>query len=540
MSDVGTSDHGTVAGAGDRGGSGAAGGGTGAPAASGSAVGDRRLPRTVAIDGPAGSGKSTVARLLAERLGAQRLDTGAMYRAVAYSALRHGIDPADAGAVADLAASAAIEVGDSVVVDGEDATEAIRTADVDAAVSVVAANPAVRREMVARQQRWVAEHQVVVVEGRDIGTVVLPAADVKVYLTASVDERARRRSAQRGHEGDHRAVATVAEQLARRDDLDSTRRHSPLPSAEDVAGDALVLDTTDREPRAIVDELLARWNAVEGDAVSSTDDTSTDDTNDSAPDAAGGRSASDGTRDGAVEPVGAPGSAMSSPGWRGTGPPAGRSVSLGMSDRAYRLIRHAVRGVNRAYWRVEVDGAERVPATGPVILAPVHRSFVDFFVVSEVTRRKVFYMTKEEMWRSPRLGAAIAALGGFPVNRSGTDRQALERAQAVLQRGDVLILFPEGTRRQGPAVTDIHEGATFLAARTGAVVVPIGVGGTDRVMPLGSKVPRPVQVRLVVGEPMAPPVRSAAGRVPRSQVRTMTEALRTELQRCYDQARAAR
>ena len=150
-----------------------------------------------------------------------------------------------------------------------------------------------------------------------------------------------------------------------------------------------------------------------------------------------------------------------------------------------------------------MDGADLVPATGPVILAPVHRSFMDFFVVSEVTRRKIFYMTKEEMWKSPLLGSVLDSVGAFPVHRDGADRLALERAQDVLERGDVLILFPEGTRRAGPVVEDLHEGAAFLAARTGAAIVPIGIGGTAEAMPKGSKFVRPVKVHIVVGPPIA-------------------------------------
>jgi 1-acyl-sn-glycerol-3-phosphate acyltransferase len=208
----------------------------------------------------------------------------------------------------------------------------------------------------------------------------------------------------------------------------------------------------------------------------------------------------------------------------------------------YRFLRVVAHLVNRVYWRVEVDGASNVPATGPVILAPVHRSFMDFFAVSEVTRRKIFYMTKEEMWKSPVLGAILDAVGAFPVHREGADRLALDRAQDVLERGEVLILFPEGTRRAGPVVDGLHEGAAFLAARTGAPVVPIGVGGTAEAMPKGSKFVRPVKVHLVVGAPLAAPERSARGRVPRSQVHTLTEQLRVELQSLYDtaQARAAR
>jgi len=150
--------------------------------------------QVVAIDGPAGAGKSTLAEAVAAHLGMERLDSGAMYRAVAWAALRRGIDPGDTGAVAALAHTTTIDVGEHVVVDGEDATTAIRAAEVDAAVSAVAANPAVRTELVARQRAWMAARGRGVVEGRDIGTVVFPDADLKVYLTAATETRARRRA----------------------------------------------------------------------------------------------------------------------------------------------------------------------------------------------------------------------------------------------------------------------------------------------------------------------------------------------------------
>jgi len=214
-----------------------------------------------------------------------------------------------------------------------------------------------------------------------------------------------------------------------------------------------------------------------------------------------------------------------------------RAGSLGVSDALYHRLRGVVHAINRGYWRVEVHGAANVPSSGPVILAPVHRSNVDFFVVAEVTPRKIFYMAKEEIWRSRQLGSLVASLGAFPVNRTGADRLAMDRAQAVLERGDVLILFPEGTRRQGPVVELLLEGAAFLAARTGAPIVPIGLGGTDRIMPRGAKFPRPGHVRVSVGAPVQPPTRSDRGRVPRNQVHATSEQLRAEMQVQYDRAR---
>lgn len=206
--------------------------------------------RVIAIDGPAGSGKSTVARAVAARLGMPYLDTGAMYRSVAFAALQRGIDPDDRDVVARLARDIDIDVGDTVLVDGVDATIEIRGPEVTRAVSAVAANPGVRAELVARQREWGDKQGGGVVEGRDIGTVVFPAAELKVYLTASDDERARRR-AQEVRNLDYDQVAA---DIARRDHVDSTRAASPLAVAED----AVLIDTTGRSIDEIVDDILGR------------------------------------------------------------------------------------------------------------------------------------------------------------------------------------------------------------------------------------------------------------------------------------------
>jgi 3-phosphoshikimate 1-carboxyvinyltransferase len=195
----------------------------------------------VAIDGPAGAGKSTVSRAVAERLGVERLDTGAMYRAVAALALELGTAPDDHGAVAALAGAATIAVGERVLIDGRDVTGVIRTPEVGRAVSVVAANADVRRHLVERQRAWAAAHGGGVVEGRDIGSVVFPGADVKVYLTASAEERARRRHDE------------APEGVARRDRIDSTRDASPLREAPD----AHRLDTTGHTVQDVVEEVLS-------------------------------------------------------------------------------------------------------------------------------------------------------------------------------------------------------------------------------------------------------------------------------------------
>jgi CMP/dCMP kinase len=197
----------------------------------------------IAIDGPAGSGKSTVARTVASLLGWSFLDTGAMYRALTCEALFDDVDVHDEAAVAALAEKVTLTTLPRVTVNGRDVEDEIRSDEINVAVSVVAANPEVRVAMVARQREFAAAQPLgTVVEGRDITTVVFPNASVKIYLTASLEERARRR----GDEGEH--------SVARRDAADSTRVASPLRQAED----ALVLDTTGRDVEDVAQEIV-QW-----------------------------------------------------------------------------------------------------------------------------------------------------------------------------------------------------------------------------------------------------------------------------------------
>ncbi len=203
----------------------------------------------VALDGPAGSGKSTVSRRLAIRLGVPYLDTGAMYRCVALAALIGGVDPHDADSVGDLARRLRMEITpEAVVLEGSDVTDAIRSPAVNAIVSVVAAHPAVRAELRGRQRAWAESAGGGVVEGRDIGSVVFPDATLKVYLTASPLERARRRAAESG--GD---VAEIARSIGDRDHLDSTRDDSPLVAA---AG-AVTIDTDGLGVDDVIDRIAA-------------------------------------------------------------------------------------------------------------------------------------------------------------------------------------------------------------------------------------------------------------------------------------------
>jgi CMP/dCMP kinase len=205
--------------------------------------------KVIAIDGPAGSGKSTVGRALAARLGLEYLDTGAMYRGVTFAALRRGVDPAEPEVLSRIARDVELEVrADCVLVDGVDATIEIRGPEVSRAVSIVAANAEVRREMVRRQREWATVRDGGVIEGRDIGSVVFPDAALKVYLTADPEVRAQRRA----DEVSDLDYETVAADMARRDALDQEREVSPLTAADG----SFVVDTTGLGVDDIVDRLV--------------------------------------------------------------------------------------------------------------------------------------------------------------------------------------------------------------------------------------------------------------------------------------------
>jgi cytidylate kinase len=206
----------------------------------------------IAIDGPSGAGKGTVARAVARELGYRHLDSGAMYRAVGWKALRDGLRLDDEEAVTRLAAESRIDLsGTRVTIDNIDVTDAIRTPAIDRAAAVVARLPGVRAVLVDRQRR-LGEGGAVVMEGRDIGTVVFPKADVKIYLDASAEERARRRANDPAHSGGPTAVAEVVSALAERDEIDRTRSASPLLPA----ADAIRVDTTGTSIERVVSIVL--------------------------------------------------------------------------------------------------------------------------------------------------------------------------------------------------------------------------------------------------------------------------------------------
>ena len=205
---------------------------------------------------------------------------------------------------------------------------------------------------------------------------------------------------------------------------------------------------------------------------------------------------------------------------------------------SYGFVRGLFAVLFGLFGRVRVVGGHNVPSEGAFVLAPVHRSNVDFALASLVTRRPMRFMGKDSIWKSRLLGRLVAMLGAFPVHRGSADRDALKACTDIVNGGSPLVMFPEGARQTGPVVEELFDGTAYVAAKTGVPIIPVGIGGSEAMMPKGAKLPRRSRLVLVVGEPIAAPARTEAGRMPRSAVSTLTAQLHDELQRLFDEAQA--
>ncbi len=201
----------------------------------------------------------------------------------------------------------------------------------------------------------------------------------------------------------------------------------------------------------------------------------------------------------------------------------------------YRICRDALAAFCRVVWRLRVEGREHLP-DGPFILAPVHRSNIDTPLAGAITKRRMCFLGKESMWKYRASAWLFNNLGGVPVRRGTTDREALRKSMEVLQRGEPLVIFPEGGRRSGPVVAPLQEGAAYLSLRAGVPIVPVGIGGSERAMPKGARLIRPTRVHILVGEPLMPPAQGDRTRAPRRAVRELNEQLHAEIQRLFDLA----
>lgn len=202
----------------------------------------------------------------------------------------------------------------------------------------------------------------------------------------------------------------------------------------------------------------------------------------------------------------------------------------------YDVVRFLIEMICRVYFRLSIHGRHNIPRRGPFIIAPIHRSYLDTPVLGAATYRRMRYMGAEKMWTNRALGWFLTSVGGFPVQRGSADREALKVALTVVERGEPLVMFPEGTRQTGPDIHPLFDGPAYVACRTGVPIIPVGLGGTEAAMPKGSRMVRPVKMTIVIGTPIEPPPRTESGRVPRSAVRDLTTRLSTAIQELYDEA----
>jgi cytidylate kinase len=436
----------------------------------------------VAIDGPAGSGKSTTARALARTLNLTYVDTGAMYRALTWAGLQAGVDPDDGDALARLLGSADLVLRPggretTVVWNGRDVSRAIRTPAIDAAVSAVSAHASVRRVMVERQ-RSLGRHGGVVMEGRDIGSAVFPLATAKIYLDASLGARVERRLRQYRQQGTAVRRADLRAELADRDRRDSEREESPLS----IPPDAVVLDTSDWS----LEEQIARTAGA--------------------------------VREVAREAVG-PGA---------TDAPGGAPM-----PRKYRLAYACLGAAARYYGLRVVDRRHLVRQRGAAIIACNHVSWWDPPLVGATLRRHpIRTLAKAELFRFPPAGRFFRWLDSIPIQRSGYDHRAFGEALTALAEGASLFIFPEGTRRAIGHPGPVRSGLGILMQESRVPAVPVFVRGTCHLEPGGSTV-SPPEVRF------APAVRLRAlpalrarhdGRAVSRLVATLFEAIYAELQ----------
>lgn len=190
----------------------------------------------------------------------------------------------------------------------------------------------------------------------------------------------------------------------------------------------------------------------------------------------------------------------------------------------------------RLYTRVTVTGREHLPTGEAFIIAPNHRSYLDTPFAGAIDWHRMRFMGKQEMWKNKQFAWVFSALGSFPVNRGSADREALKRAIESLDTGEPLVLFPEGTRKEGPVIQPLFDGAVYVAMKAGVPIVPVGIGGSERVMPKGAKFIYPRKVHIEIGPPIHPPTSPDGGRVPRAAIKQQTELLHAELQRLFDTA----
>lgn len=450
----------------------------------------------VAIDGPAGSGKSTIAHALAKECGLTMLDTGAMYRSVTLACHERGVDINDNDAVAQVAQDIAISFGtaedgtQTVAIDGKDVTAGIRTLQIDADVSAVSAIPAVREAMVA-QQRTLGEVGDVVAEGRDIGTVVFPDAEVKVFLTANPEARAHRRALQRDIVDEEKEAEILAD-LKRRDEADSSREVAPLRPAEDavhIDSSSMTIEEEVAQISALIDTARAKDSEQKASEPAPEQDEQPADEQPAEAKASKEEKKSkeeepnDRYYDGAMREFPLPNRML-------------LGTTVGFCGLVSKTFWH---------WKVE-DGHKLWDAEGGQMVIMNHVSMLDpvlLIVTGWAHGRRMRPVYKSEFDKTKIAKWFFARIGGIPVKRGTADIKAVRRAQRALQRGEDILVFPEGTRvySDDQEVT-IHGGFALMAQLAKTSVIPVAIVGARDGAPGGNKPLRPGRVWMRVGDPI--------------------------------------
>jgi cytidylate kinase len=446
----------------------------------------------VTIDGPAGSGKSTMARLLSERLDATFLDTGAMYRAVTLAAVRDGVDLSDERQVLDVVQRHRFDFeaaqGKMLVrIDGQDVTESIRDPELTAKVRHIAAAPRIREQLVTMQRAFASHHDKIVTEGRDQGTVVFPDARVKFFLTADPAERARRRAAELQAKGAVVDMEQLRQAIDARDKSDENRAVGPLKAAPD----AVRIDTTDSSIEQSVERIyLAVEERIKTPAPASADPP--------------GRSAeSASAKDHAHESLRVP-----------------RSPAIW-----YWIARSLCHVFTLIFFRYRAYGRENIPSDGAFVLACNHQSFMDPVFCGISVKRHVTYMARDTLFKNWLFGPLIASVNAIPISRDKPEIAVMRLVIDRLREGAAVCLFPEGTRTEDGRIARFKPGFGLLCRRSKAAVVPVLVEGAFEAWPRHKKLFRPGSPIVVqFGKPLSP--QQLAGMTNEQLADTVTQTLR--------------
>ena len=388
----------------------------------------------VALDGPSGAGKSTIAKMAAARLGFVYVDTGAMYRTIAYYVINKGLNPDDSEAVKAALPGISIELKNEgtqqVFLNGENVSDLIRTPEISMGASKVSAVPEVRAFLLDLQKNIAAANDIIM-DGRDIGTVVLPDAQVKIFLTASAEERANRRFKELQEKGDPSTYEEVLADINQRDYNDTHRDIAPLRQAEDavlVDSSALTLEETAEEIVKVITEKTGKKKERK-------------------------------LRE--MMPV----------------RPVSKTKHLTFIKMfLYTILRYIVMGLYHLFYDLKFDGVENVPKDGGNVFASNHRSYQDPVLIAMHTRVPISYMAKEELFKhNIFFTALIRFFGAFPVTRGKGDTAVIDTSIEKLEKGRNLVIFPEGTRSKDGKVGAGKTGVALVAAVAQTNIVPVGI-----------------------------------------------------------------